>query len=287
MHAYLELSDMGDNLHPNAGGYHKMANAWFPAITNIIGTSPAPNQPAPIRALGTTANRTAATLTFNKPLSPDSATNTANYAVDQGLTVTAATLGANLRTVTLVTSLQAPQTAYTVTLNNILDQTEPAALTIPANSQVTFTSPAPPALLRASGRSNRTQIDLVFSKPMSPDSATNTAHYALSGGLTVDSATISGDRLTVTLLTSEQTEGAPYTVTASDIDDESNAVSAHVPAPARSFQRIQAAHASRLLELRARIRRLRAGLQTRSRHPAELHRHHPVRVRQQRGSRRF
>ena len=230
MHAYLELSDMGDNLHPNAGGYHKMANAWFPAITNIIGTSPAPNQPAPIRALGTTANRTAATLTFNKPLSPDSATNTANYAVDQGLTVTAVTLGANLRTVTLVTSLQAPQTAYTVTLNNILDQTEPAALTIPANSQVTFTSPAPPALLRASGRSNRTQIDLVFSKPMSPDSATNTAHYALSGGLTVDSATISGDRLTVTLLTSEQTEGAPYTVTASDIDDDSTPSPLTIPA---------------------------------------------------------
>ena len=230
MHAYLELSDMGDNLHPNAGGYHKMANAWFPAITNIIGTSPAPNQPAPIRALGTTANRTAATLTFNKPLSPDSATNTANYAVDQGLTVTAVTLGANLRTVTLVTSLQAPQTAYTVTLNNIQDQTEPAALTIPANSQVTFTSPAPPALLRASGRSNRTQIDLVFSKPMSPDSATNTAHYALSGGLTVDSATISGDRLTVTLLTSEQTEGAPYTVTASDIDDDSTPSPLTIPA---------------------------------------------------------
>ncbi|MDD4442892.1 MAG: GDSL-type esterase/lipase family protein [Kiritimatiellae bacterium] len=234
MHAYLELSDMGDNLHPNAGGYLKMANAWFPAITNIIGLSPAPNQPAPIRALGTSADRTAATLTFNKPLSPDSATNTANYAVDQGLTVTAATLGANLRTVTLATSLQAPQTVYAVTLNNIQDRTEPAALTIPADSQVTFTSPAPPALLRASGRSNRTQVDLVFSKPMSPGSATNTAHYALSGGLTVASVTISGDHMTVTLLTSEQTEGAPYTVTASDIDDESTPTPLTIPADSQA-----------------------------------------------------
>ena len=135
MHAYLELSDMADNLHPNAVGYQKMANAWFPAITNIIGTSPAPNQPAPIRALGTVANRGAATITFNKPLSLDSATNTANYAIDQGLTVTSATLDANLRTVTLATSQQAPQTTYTVTLNNIQDRTEPAALTIPANSR--------------------------------------------------------------------------------------------------------------------------------------------------------
>ena len=64
---------------------------------------------------------------------------------------------------------------------------------------------------------------------MSP-SATNIAHYTLSGGLTLHSATISGDHLTVTLVTSKQTEGASYTVTASDIDDESTPTPFTIPA---------------------------------------------------------
>ncbi len=136
MHAYLELSDMPDNLHPDAGGYQKMAAAWFPAITNVIGTNVTANMPAPIRALG--LNNQSLSITFNKKLSLASATNTTHYAISGGVTVTAATLSADQRTVTLTTSVQSGGTVYTLTMNNLADETLPVALTIPADSKVTF-----------------------------------------------------------------------------------------------------------------------------------------------------
>jgi lysophospholipase L1-like esterase len=142
MHAYVELSDMPDSLHPNDGGYAKMAAAWLPAITNVIGSSPAANQPAPIRAAGST-NVTAVTITFNKRLSYATATNPANYAVSGGVTVLGAALDAAQRTVTLTTSAQTRGTTYTVTMNDLEDETSPTALAIPADSQVTFTTLTP------------------------------------------------------------------------------------------------------------------------------------------------
>ena len=220
MHAYLELSDMADGLHPNAGGYVKMANAWFPAITNIIGTNTVANQPAPIRGIGSGINRTTVNISFNKALSDGSATNPTNYSVSPTLSVSLATLSGDKRTVTLTTSPQAPQTTYTVTLSNITDRTLPAALTIPAGSQVSFMSPSPPALLSANGRSNLTQVDLLFSKGMSASGATNTANYTLSGGLGVLAATLSGDHKTVTLTTGTQFAGTNYTVTVNNLQDE-------------------------------------------------------------------
>ncbi len=220
MHAYLELADMGDGLHPNAVGYAKMANAWFPALTNIIGTNVVANLPAPIRGIGSSTNRQLATISFNKAVSPDTATNIANYAVNNGLTVSSASLSANHRLVTLTTALQAAQTTYTVTMNGIQDETAPSALTIPADSQVTFDSAIAPTLVSASGATDRLHVSVVFSKAMFPSTATNSANYALSGGLSVTSAAISGDHKTITLTTSLQGEGAPYTVTVNNVTDE-------------------------------------------------------------------
>jgi lysophospholipase L1-like esterase len=220
MHAYLELADMSDGLHPNAGGYQKMANAWFPAITNIIGTNVVANLPAPIRGLGNSTNRQTATISFNKAVSPDTATNLANYAVNNGLTVSSVSLSANHRLVTLTTDLQAAQTTYTVTLNSIQDETAPSALTITPNSQVTFDSAVSPTLVSATGATDYLRVSVVFSKAMAPATATNIANYAISGGLSVSAASISGDHKTVTLTTSLQGEGTLYTITVNNVTDE-------------------------------------------------------------------
>lgn len=141
MHAYVELADMGDALHPNAVGYQKMADAWFPAITNIIGTNVTANQPAPIQV--NAVNNQSLTISFNKKLTLASATNTSNYAISGGIAVTAAALSANQRTVTLTTSTQSSGVAYTLTMNNLADETLPAALTIAAGTQRTFVSITP------------------------------------------------------------------------------------------------------------------------------------------------
>jgi len=134
MHAYLELSDMADGLHPNAGGYTNMAAAWFGAITNVIAADAVtPNQPAMIRAAGSNDHAHVA-ITLNKAVTVDTATNAANYAIDGGVTVTAAALSSNRRTVTLTTSAQTSGTLYTVTVNNVADDD---ALTL-SGSQIAF-----------------------------------------------------------------------------------------------------------------------------------------------------
>ena len=76
-------------------------------------------------------------LVFDEPLTTASAETTANYAADNGLSITDASLAADRLTVTLTTSAQTPNTNYTLTLNGITDL---AGLVIPSNTTASFTS---------------------------------------------------------------------------------------------------------------------------------------------------
>ncbi len=143
MHAYLTTNDMFDALHPNAAGYVKMANAWFPAITNVISAAGDTYAPALVRAVGS-ANYTQVAVNFSKPVDPASSTNIANYALSSGLTISGASLSADQRTVTLATSLQARGSNYVVTVSNVADATPaPGPLTLAANSTAAFTGAIP------------------------------------------------------------------------------------------------------------------------------------------------
>jgi len=142
MHAYLELTDMSDGLHPNAGGYVKMAGAWVSAITNVVSPAGAWGAPTLVYAVGSTNNRQVA-ITFNKPVTPSSATNAANYALSGGLTVSTALISADMRTVTLSTSLQTGGSNYTVTVNHVLDFTSPTPLAVAGGSTVSFVAAKP------------------------------------------------------------------------------------------------------------------------------------------------
>jgi hypothetical protein len=62
-------------------------------------------------------------------VSAATATNTANYTIDKGITVSAASLGGDGRTVTLTTSALTPDTTYTLTVSNILDTDAPQIAT--------------------------------------------------------------------------------------------------------------------------------------------------------------
>ena len=137
MNSCLTTNDLFDALHPNAAGYAKMAAAWFPAITNIIGTLGDLNAPAMSRALGIT-NLQQVTVTFSKALNPASATNLINYSINGGLTLTGAALSADQRSVTLTTSRQTRDTLYTLTVNNVTDILTPTPLTISPGSAIAF-----------------------------------------------------------------------------------------------------------------------------------------------------
>jgi lysophospholipase L1-like esterase len=138
MRAAVPLSDMPDGLHPDQTGYTKMAAAWLPAIQAVIGPEGDDLPPAISRVRGLT-NRTQVEVTFSKPIADASAV-AANFAINNGLTISAAQLDASKRVVTLTTSEQTLGSSYTVTVNGVQDRITPAPNTIAPDSTGNFTA---------------------------------------------------------------------------------------------------------------------------------------------------
>jgi len=61
-------------------------------------------------------------VVFSEPLEAASAETAANYSIDNGVTVSGAVLGSDLRTVTLSTSLHSSGSTYTLSVSNVRDQ---------------------------------------------------------------------------------------------------------------------------------------------------------------------
>lgn len=140
MRSKVPLADMPDSLHPNQTGYNKMAAAWLEAIDSVVSPPDDPTPPTVVLTRHKATPPTGAVVRFSKAVA-DSAANVANYSIP-GLTVTGASLSADYREVTLVTSTQTPGTTYTITLNNIVDRrAEPAAMA--PNTTTSFLSPLP------------------------------------------------------------------------------------------------------------------------------------------------
>ena len=150
MRAACPITDMPDNLHPNQTGYDKMADAWLPAIQAIIGPLGDSFAPGIYRAVGN-VDRTHVAITFTKPIA-DAAAVAANFAISGGVAVTAASLDATKRVVTLTTSLQSLATNYTVTVNGVVDRTA-GANALPANTTVAFVGATPRGYLNNAAES--------------------------------------------------------------------------------------------------------------------------------------
>jgi hypothetical protein len=78
-------------------------------------------------------------VVFSEAVDSASATDVANYAIDNGAAISSATLAADSRTVTLDTSTLIQGTTYTVTVDNVQDVANPSNAIAP-NSQVSFTA---------------------------------------------------------------------------------------------------------------------------------------------------
>jgi lysophospholipase L1-like esterase len=135
----VPLSDMPDQLHPDALGYAKMATNWFGAITNLFTPEGSTNPPA-IAAAYAWAGLTNATVVFSKPTA-DSSANSANFSLSGGIGVTAAALDSSKRQITLTTTPMLQSTLYTLTVNGVTDRTT-TQQPIAADSTVVFKSPA-------------------------------------------------------------------------------------------------------------------------------------------------
>ena len=93
----------------------------------------------------------------------------------------------------------------------------------------------PPVIARAAGLDNLTQVALTFSKPVADD-AVNLANFSISGGLTVSAATLdAATKRTITLTTSSQTPGFPYTLTVGGVKDRAAQQNTIAPASKVNF----------------------------------------------------
>jgi len=103
------------------------------ALTVTLDTTP----PAVLSAVN--VGSTNVLLVFSKMLDPVTSTEAANYAFTNGAAITGASLGADSRTVTLVTAPLIYGSNYTLLINGVLDQTIPPN-TIAANTAIRFTA---------------------------------------------------------------------------------------------------------------------------------------------------
>jgi fibronectin type 3 domain-containing protein len=91
------------------------------------------------------------------------------------------------------------------------------------SEEVVYTAPiidtTPPTITSVSTTGSSTQIILVFSEPLEESSATNVLNYSIDNAITVFTASLGSDLKTVTLTTSELTDGVTYILTVNNIMD--------------------------------------------------------------------
>ena len=173
------------------------------------------------------------TLVLSKPVTAASAENTANYQIDNNLTVSAATLSTNdLKTVVLTTSGQKSSTTYTITINGIKDTTA-AANAIAANTKATFVSESMKVVgagaIQKSGE-NTYGIGIAFNMAFDNASATKLANYTLSGG---SASAIAAYKAGVVLTASGLQADTIYTISVANVKDSVGNV---MPTASSSFK---------------------------------------------------
>ena len=118
-----------DGLHPFAEGYKQMARGWFAAIEKTI---------APLKATATIATvdaRVANTLTVTTNKAIDTSL-TQTWTLDKGVTVAAAVVADDKRTVTLTVEGVVANTEYTLTATNLFGADDSVAKTFTTTADI-------------------------------------------------------------------------------------------------------------------------------------------------------
>ena len=166
---------------------------------------------APFNVVGAVAtSSTTIKLMFDSDPDAAEATKLQNYTANNGLTFSGVSLLGS--TVTLTTSTQ-DAIGYSVTVSNVTRASDAEALTVQSAS---FMGRKPFKVLSAASTSN-IAVTVTFDAAPDPTAAVILANYQITSGNLSLSGTpvLSGN--TVTLTTSQQTGGAPYTITVSNV----------------------------------------------------------------------
>ena len=79
----------------------------------------------------------------------------------------------------------------------------------------------PPTVVRALNIGT-TSVEVVYSKAVDPASATNTANYVFTNGLSISVASLGADNVTVTLATAPLVYGSNYTLVINGVRDRAS-----------------------------------------------------------------
>jgi len=173
----------------------------------------------PVVATATPVENNKVRVDFSERVDVASATNVANYTVDNNLTVLKAELSADGMYVTLTTSPQTVGTIYKVNVKNVadmsanlVDATDKFFGGVPADTQAQAVSTL--------AVTDYNQVKVEFADTVDAATATNIANYTIDNSLSVLKAEVAIDGKTVYLTTSDQVVGTIYKVTINNVKDE-------------------------------------------------------------------
>ena len=123
------------DIHKELSGNNLFGNPFLYA--NWTGSTVTDPYPPVLSAAMAGGDPQRVAVLFSEPLEQTSAEDVANYALDQGIVVLNAALEPDERTVFLSTTPMAPETTYTLTVNDVYDQADPPNPIAP-DSTITF-----------------------------------------------------------------------------------------------------------------------------------------------------
>jgi len=164
-------------------------------------------------------NPTQVVLSFSESLESQSAQNTSNYIIDNGISVLSAVLSSNNRDVTLTTSEHTPNQQYTVTVSNVTDLAGNTISSQANSAQYLLEADTTPPEVSSAQLDNATTLLVYFSEEIQSSSASNLNNYSINNGIQITNAVLSGNNMSVQLSTSDHTVGQSYTVTVNNVLD--------------------------------------------------------------------
>lgn len=159
---------------------------------------------------------------FSEAVGQNSALNQTNYAIDNGITVTAAAFQANsTTTVLLTTSAHATGKTYKLTIQKIADRAAtpnvmPQAVSF--NYLIPVVDRTPPTVASFRAVDAKT-LEVFFNEAVSAASAQTVANYTINNNVAVQSAQLQADTRTVKLTTGSHANGVAYTLTVRNVAD--------------------------------------------------------------------
>jgi hypothetical protein len=195
----------------NESAYSQEVSAQVSAVDR---TPPSVNSVKPL-------NPSTIEIKFSEAVSAASAQNKANYVIDNGITISSATLLADNVTAILATSAHAVGKTYKITIQKIADRAAtPNLMPQPASFTYSFRAvdEVPPAVSNVR-IVNPTLVEVLFSEPVTVASAQNTNNYAIDNGIAIASAVLLSDTRTIKLATSAHTASKTYSIVVRNIAD--------------------------------------------------------------------